>query len=221
MNTLLTFLRHGVRERAWLRRPYILVLLVLLLGLDAWGAVHAFRSHGNTDGIIAVAVPPYGLYRGVESAVHKKQLTDADIQRLSQSDEGRLELAQGMHLQPDVWETLLALIAEQKTHAISTVMEEAGMEYDITAAVEETGPVTLTIRGKEATELSIDMIDEDRDQEPESLRITKQVSGKPDIHLTALSDYDAGDSSQFLLAWALAWGTIADELKGRTFTISQ
>lgn len=204
-----------------LRRPYILVVIGLIVFADAWGVVHAFRAHGAKDGIIALAVPPYGLYRAVESVVHKNTLTDADIARMSQTADGRQELAEGMRLRTDVWETLLALIEEQKTHAVSTTLEEGGRAYDVTATVEETGPVTLTIQGKGSTDLSIDIIDEDRDQEPESLRTTKKVNGKPEVHLSALKSYSSSDSSQFLLAWVLAWGTIAEELRSTPITVTQ
>jgi hypothetical protein len=207
---------------AFLRRPYVLAAIALIVLADAAGVFHAYKSHGAKDGSIALIAPPYGLYRSVEWVMHKRQLTEEEIVQLSQSPDGRLELAANMMLKQKVWELLTALIAEQKTKSYSTIMEEGGVSYDITAVSSATGSIQLSIRGRDTTGLSVEMIDEDRDQEPETLLITREEAGKkPEVHTTPLARYGIEESSQFLLAWSLAWGTIAEELKPTAVTIEQ
>ncbi len=198
-----------------LRNPYVLIVLFLLLLADIGGIVHAFRAHGTRDGIIALILPPYGLYRGVESISHRT-LTETEVAELSQSDDGRRELVQGLQIKPDVWEALLAFIAEHRTHELKTTMEETGgTVYDITATVPPDGPITLTIQSRSNADLTISMTDADRDQRPEMLRIVKQVNGQPEVHDTPIDKYTSADASQFLFAWSLAWGTIAEEQQAK------
>ncbi len=201
---LAIFLRH---------RPYVLVVIVLIALADIGGTVHAFRMHGKKDGVIALVLPPYGLYRAVEGILHRAPLTDADMEQLSQTPEGRSALADQLRLKPAVWEALLGYIANDKKQVFTTSMQETGVPFDITANVPAIGPVELTIQGQQ-TDLTIVMVDANRDQEPESLRIIKLVDGKQEIHETPLAKFSTDDSSQFLFAWSLAWGTIAEELRG-------
>ncbi len=196
-----------------LRRPYVLVLIVLLVAADIGGVVHAFRAHGRNDGIIALVLPPYGLYRAGESLTHHTSLTDADVEALSKTPEGRGSLTAGLKLKPEVWTALIGMVEAQPSHQIKTTMEETGVPYDITADVEPNGPVTLTIQSRSNTDLEIGMIDMDRDQNPDTMKIVRQVNKKPEVHVTPLSKFSPDDATEFVLAWSLAWGTIADEQK--------
>ena len=47
-----------------------ILLLVTLTVADAVGVVHAYKKHGTLDAIIALSVPPWGIWRGVESLWH-------------------------------------------------------------------------------------------------------------------------------------------------------
>ena len=190
------------------RRPYIIVLMAIFMMADIGGIAHAFRLHGRRDGIIALVLPPYGLYRAVESLRHPRQL---DTATMVQTSQGRRELSQGLRIKPDVWTVLLNLITIQSDHSLRTTMDEGGAIYDITVTVPPAGLMTLTIQPKNDKNLTISMTDENRDQTPEMLKIVKTVNGKPEIHDTPIEKFSAEDSSQFLLAWALAWGTIAEE----------
>ena len=204
-----------------LRRPYVLVLIILIILADIGGVVHAFRKHGNTDGTIALVLPPYGLYRAVESVMHQDALTDTDLELLSQTPEGRTSLIGRLRLKPEVWEALLGFISNDMNQEFRTSMHETGVPFDIIATVPAVGPVELTIQGRDTPDLTIIMVDANRDQEPESLRIIKRVDGKDEVHETPLVKFSTDDSSQFLFAWSLAWGTIAEELRGSTISVSQ
>lgn len=201
--------------RSLLHHPYVLVVLLVLAVVDIGGIIHASREHGPRATAIAIILPPYGLYRAVESLGHARTLTDEDVAKLMQSDAGRRSLAGEIQLKPEVWEALINLVTVQKNHEIRTTMVEGGVPYDVTANVPAEQPVTLTIQAQSTPELVITMIDEDRDQTPDTLRIVKQVDGKPEVHVTPLKKYSDDDASQFLLAWSLAWGTIAEEQKAR------
>lgn len=207
---------------SFIRRPYVIVAIVLLVLADAAGVVHAFRAHGTRDGVIALVLPPYGLYRAVESVIHRSPLTEEDIARMEQTADGRRELFEAFHLRPEIWEVLLDLIGEQKNHAYTTTMDQMGITYDVTATAPPDGPVSITVTTPGNTDLIITMSDENRDQEPEMLKIIKKVDGKTETHDTPIADYSDDDGSQFLLAWSLAWGTIVEELKSiPTITVSQ
>ncbi len=193
-----------------LRSPYLLVLLLLLVFADIGGVVHAFRRHGRGDGAIAIVLPPYGLYRAVEALQHPQNLSPEEM---AKTDYGRRELAKGLHLKPEVWDGLLRLVNVQKNQTIRSTMEDSGITFDIAVTVPATGAISLTIQPQTDTKLTIGMTDENRDQTPEMLQITKVVDGKPEVHNTEIAKYASEDASQFLLAWTLAWGTIAEEQK--------
>jgi hypothetical protein len=143
--------------------------------------------------------------------MNTRPLSDEEIGQLAESDEGRRQLAEGYTLRPEVWDALTALIAEQKTHELKTTMEESGVTYNVTMHVEKTGPAILNIQSQIDKTLNIAMIDTDRDQKPETLKITKTVNGKPETHETPIAQFASGDASQFLLAWSLAWGSLAEQ----------
>ncbi len=210
MNSLLSFLR----------RPYVLVLIALIALADVSGIIHSFRMHGTKDGVIALALPPYGLYRAAEGVMHQSPFTDADVEKLAQTEEGRDALRQALHLKPEVWGALLGFIGNDKNHEFRTSMEETGVPFDITAGVPASGPVTLTVQPRQTPDLTIIMTDEDRNQEPETLTITNMVNGTSEVHDTPIAKYNSDDASQFLFAWSLAWGTIAEELKAQAVSVS-
>lgn len=202
-----------MRIPSLLRRPYVVLIALLLLAADVGGIVHAFRRHGTRDGVIALALPPYGLYRAGEALGHPRVIGREEAVELAQSDDGRRTLATHFRLKPKVWGGLLDLVMRQKNHQLQTVLDEGGMLYDATATVPPEGPVELTITTQGKTDLTITVIDADRDQKPDALRVVKQVNGKPETHEAALDTYTSDEASQFLLAWALTWGTIAEEQK--------
>lgn len=204
-----------MRIPSLLRRPYVVLIALLLLAADVGGIVHAFRRHGSRDGVIALALPPYGLYRAGEATGHPRIIGREEAVTLAQSDDGRRTLAAHFRLKPKVWEGLLDLVMRQKNHQLQTVLDEGGMLYDATATVPPEGPVELTITTQGKTNLTITVIDADRDQKPDTLRVVKQVNGKPETREAALDTYTSDESSQFLLAWALTWGTIAEEQKAK------
>lgn len=195
------------------RNPYVVVVaLVLLLG-DAVGIVHSFRAHDAMDGAIALLVPPYGVYRAVESVAHPKGI-DAGV--LSQTDEGRRQLTQGLQIKEKVWVALLELVTAQQNSSISTVMHENnGAAYDITVTAPATGALSLLIQPQNDKNMSITMTDANRDQTPETIKITKQVNGSAEVHETPIDKFPSDDASQFLLAWSLAWGTVAEQQQAR------
>jgi hypothetical protein len=194
---------------------HALMLGALLLLADIGGIVHSFRMHGVRDGIVAIVLPPLALYRSVESLGHRSMLTEADVKTMVESDSGRREIAAGLVLKPEVWSGLLALVSVQESHMISSTMQELGTVFSVTVSTGKTGPVTLSIRGENEKDLLISMVDDNRDQTPEVLRIVRTVNGKPEEHVTPLEQFSSDESSQFLLAWRLAWGTIAEEQKAR------
>ena len=148
--------------------------------------------------------------------MHRKTLTDADIDVLVQTDAGRRTVAEGFHLIPVVWSTLLDLIMVQKTHSINATVTQQGVTYAVMATVPSSdGPVSLSVQSELQKEMTITMIDVDRDQQPDMLHIVKMVKGKPEVHDTPLERFSSDDASQFLLAWSLAWGTIAQEQRAR------
>ncbi|MBI2636297.1 hypothetical protein HYW84_03150 [Candidatus Peregrinibacteria bacterium] len=204
-----------------LRRPYILALAVLIVLSDAVGVVHSYRMHGKKDMMIAVALPPYGVYRAAEAVTHRKPLTDDDIERLSHTRDGRDMLTRQLRLSPAVWNALLGLIGNDLKHEFRTTMKEADVPFTITANVPDSGPVGLMVQGGGDPDFKIVMSDADRDQRPEKLTITKMMEGKPEVRETTIEEYNPDDASQFLFAWALAWGTIAEELKGTAFLSAQ
>lgn len=184
------------------------VLIILLVLADAGGVVHAFRMHSRKDGILALILPPVGLYRSVESLMHRRPVSDAELVKTA---EGRMALRRGFQIKADVWTALLNLIAAQKVHQFRTTMEEDGSVFDITVTVPATGPITLTVQPQNDKSLTISMTDDDRNQTPEMLKITKIVNGKTEVHNTAIDKFSSEDSSQFLLAWSLAWGAVAED----------
>ncbi len=200
------------------RNKYVLVVLCLLLVADIGGIVHAFESHGTRNGVIAIVFPPYGLYSIVESVSHPKKM---DVATLAKTDEGRREISKGFTIKPNVWVALLEQIAAQKTQSVSTTINEQGIPYDVTATVQATGPVTLTIQPPDNKNITIAMIDENRDQVPEMLKIVKMVDGKAEVHNTPIDKYSSEDASEFLLAWTLSWATIAQEQQAAAQQVSQ
>ncbi len=192
----------------FLTRSYAAVLVVLLVLADAGGVVHAFRMHSQKDGILALVLPPVGLYRSVESLMHRRPVSDAELVKTA---EGRMELRRELRIKEEVWTALLNLIATKKDHMYATTMEEGGGVFDVTVTVPPAGPITLTVQPQTDKNLTISMTDENRDQTPEMLKITKTVDGKPEVHDTPIDKFTSEDSSQFLLAWSLAWGTVAEE----------
>lgn len=205
----------------FLRRPYFLALTALIVLSDAAGVVHSYRMHGKKDMMIAIAFPPYGVYRAVEAAVHRKPLTDDDVERLSHTRDGRDMLTGKLRLSPAVWNALLGLIGNDLKHEFRTTMNEADVPFTITANVPDSGPVGLMVQGGGDPNFKIVMSDADRDQRPEKLTITKMMEGKPETRETTIEEYNPDDASQFFFAWALAWGTIAEELKGAVFMVAK
>lgn len=203
------------------RPSYVIAIVLLMLTADGWGVSHAFRMHGKNDGVVALVLPPYGLYRAAEATTHRKPLTDDDMERLSLTENGRDVLTRQLRLEPQVWDALLGLIGNDLKHEFRTTMKETGAPFEITANVPDAGPVELVIQGGDNPDLKIVMSDADRDQQPETLTITKMTQGKQEVRETPIAKYNSDDSSQFFFAWALAWGTIAEELKGTVFAISK
>ncbi len=193
------------------RRPYASILLAILLAADAGGVVHAFRRHGWRDGTIALVFPPYGVYRGTEALMHRADLTENEAVALSGSDSGRRGLSADLQLTKTAWTSLLALIESQPQHEMRSSMQESSTVYDIVATAEPGGPATLTIRNTADKNLTIALLDPKRTQTPETVVITKKVKGADEIHTTPLAKFSSDDASQFLLAWSLAWGTLAQE----------
>ena len=125
-----------------------------------------------------------------------------------------------LKLKSDVWDALLLQVTAQEHNQIRTKMQETGVPYDIIAIVPPTGPVTLTVQSRNDPNLTISMIDTNRDQALDALRIVKKVNGKSAEHMTPIENFSTDDASQFLLAWSLAWGTIAEEQKAAALPTS-
>ncbi len=195
-----------------LRNPHVLIPLLLLVLADVGGIVHALRAHGRKDGAIAIVLPPYALYRSIESVRHPEVLDPA---AMAKTDAGRRKLRKELQIKPDIWDALIRLVNVQKQNTMHSTMQDSGALFDIAVTVPQTGPISLTIQPRSDPNLTIVMTDADADQTPEILQITKVVNGKPDIYNTEITKYASEDASQFLLAWSLAWGTIAEELKAK------
>ncbi len=194
------------------RHPYAIVLLILLLLSDIGGVLHAFRMHGARDGVIALVLPPYGLYRGVEALTHKTMLTEADAVQLTETDDGRRSLSHTLTLTNTAWKALLKFIESQPGHMLKSTMKEGGTTYNVTLDVQpKNGPVTITIETQTNAALTIAMIDTTRSQQPDIIRTTKHIKNLDDVHTTPLAKFSSEDGSQFLLAWSLALGTIVQE----------
>ncbi|MSR86972.1 hypothetical protein EXS70_02255 [Candidatus Peribacteria bacterium] len=204
----------------FLSNPYALVVLFLLVVADISGIAHGFRVHGSRDGTIAIVLPPYGIYRAVESLAHPGEI---DPVVLAESETGRRTLTAGLEIKPEVWTALLNLIAAQPNHSLTARMEEeGGVNYNITVTVPTTGPILLTVKPEQSIDkLVIEMSDSNRDQTPERIKVTKMVNGKEEVHDTPIEKFSTDDSSQFLLAWSLAWGTIAEEQKAKANPVSK
>lgn len=200
------------------RNKYVLVVLCLLLVADIGGILHIFRTLGTRNGIIAIVFPPYGIYNVVGLVTQPRKV---DVEALAKTDEGRRELTKEFTIKPNVWVALLEQIAAQDTHSVTTTISEQGIPYDVTASVQATGPVTLTIQPPDNKNITITMIDENRDQVPEMLKIVKMVDGKAEVHNTPIDKYSSDDASEFLLAWTLSWATIAQEQKAAAQAESQ
>lgn len=161
--------------------------------------------------LVALAIVSYGIYRAAGSLFVKDPLL-AD--ELMETAEGREELSEQMALRKDVWEQLLLEIAAQKDARYATTMDEAGIVFDVTAAVNDEGAV-LSIRGQGQGNAAIDIIDADRDQHPDAIRVFPiNENGSPlDPQIAPMGKFADNDRSQFLLGWTLAWGRIAEEFQ--------
>jgi hypothetical protein len=194
-----------------LRSPAAILLIVIIAAADIFGVIHAFRVHGTMDGTIATVLPPYGLYRAGEAF---RKHAPRDAAQVAETAAGRNELAETFALRPEVWNQLLVEIGRQRGAKYSTTMNEAGLTFDIVGAVNTEGAV-LSIRGRSAGDASIDMIDADKDQHPETIRVAQMgANGKATAtQSVAIESIGDEDRSQFLLGWTLAWGQIAGEFK--------
>lgn len=178
--------------------------------------MHAWRAHGKLDAAIALILPPYGVYRGIEGMVGHRQMTDEDIATIAETEDGRRALSAQLLLKPEVWTAVLAGIEREPTHEHRTTMEESGQQIEVYATVSAQGPATVSIVSPGGQEgLLLTIVDADRDQSPEAVRIRKTVNGVQSEQETALTSFTTADASQFQLAWSLAWGQIAQERNGR------
>lgn len=160
---------------------------------------------------VSVLALAFGIYYYASST--PREWSPDELAEMAQTEDGRREIADSLRIRPEVWSALVELVNAQPTHQLKATMEESGITYDVTAMVagKDTGPVELLIQSRNDADLKITMIDADRDQSPEMLTITKTANGKVETHETPIEKYSSEDASQFLLAWALAWGTIAEE----------
>jgi len=58
-----------------LRKISTLSLSLILIWGETVGIVHAFRQHGTTAGLLAVLVPPFAWWRGLEFFYHEQRLS--------------------------------------------------------------------------------------------------------------------------------------------------
>ena len=188
--------------------PALGLMIAAAVILEIAGLSHAFRVHGRKDGTIALVLPPYAFYRAVESLGHTT-LQDPSI--MAESDDGRRELSAEVTLPEAEWQRIIAELEERKTHSRSFVMREAGTAYSATAEVVPGGAAVLTSKGPKKDDAEMKMTDEDRDQTPETLTITKTVDGKREPVTFPLAAFQNGEESQFLLAWSIAWAQLARE----------
>lgn len=61
-----------MRERFWEVVGSIvgILLLIIFTVADVVGIVHAYKKHGTFDAFMALSVPPWGIWRGIESLWH-------------------------------------------------------------------------------------------------------------------------------------------------------
>jgi hypothetical protein len=161
--------------------------------------------------IVVLAVAGYGAYRATGALMTREKLPP---DQLAQTADGREELAEEYQLKSEVWEQLLAEIKAQPKSEHATTMEESGFVFDVVAHVTEEGAI-ISIRGRSPGDAAVDLIDADRDQELDTVRVTPMAAdgtvGKPQE--MPIDKFTDTDRSQFLLGWSIAWGQIAEEFQ--------
>lgn len=185
---------------------FFLVTGVLIWG-EFGGIYHAFKAHGNIDGCIAVATPPYAWFRSMELFFHK----DSDVV-VGYMDKRQSMPTRDLQLPDDEWKRLTQYIQNLKNHEYRTTQTELGSEYVVVVSVLLDGSVTLRLNSK-GQDMKVSLVDQNSDQNPDLIIVTTFVQGKEQNKEGAMDDLDSEERKELLISWRFIWAKILDELK--------